>query len=151
MPRQLTFGDDRIPLFTTLTAVGTPRDITLDELAAELSYPADDETDRFSMIGTPRVTAPSRDGLIPHRLRDRFRPSETVTHCTWNGDANYYDVVVDGRQIDDADSYDAHPYHRALAIKDYIAFWKGVRFTGESIDRSISPSQPLAVSRLSWR
>lgn len=31
----------RVSLFTTLTAFGTPRDITLDELAVELFYPAD--------------------------------------------------------------------------------------------------------------
>ena len=32
-------------LFTTLTTFGTPRDITLDELAIELFYPADDATE----------------------------------------------------------------------------------------------------------
>ncbi|MEK8051537.1 helix-turn-helix transcriptional regulator [Ideonella sp. DXS22W] len=31
----------RVSLFTTLTSFGTPRDITLDELAVELFYPAD--------------------------------------------------------------------------------------------------------------
>lgn len=31
----------RVSLFTTLTTFGTPRDITLDELAVELFYPAD--------------------------------------------------------------------------------------------------------------
>ena len=34
-----------LALFTTLTTFGTPRDITLDELAIELFYPADDATE----------------------------------------------------------------------------------------------------------
>ncbi len=33
-----------LSLFTTLTTFGTPRDVTLDELAVELFFPADDET-----------------------------------------------------------------------------------------------------------
>ncbi len=34
----------RLSLFTTLTTFGTPRDVTLDELAVELFYPADDSS-----------------------------------------------------------------------------------------------------------
>jgi transcriptional regulator with XRE-family HTH domain len=34
-----------LSMFTTLTTFGTPRDVTLDELAVELFFPADDETD----------------------------------------------------------------------------------------------------------
>ncbi|MEO5902128.1 MAG: helix-turn-helix transcriptional regulator [Ilumatobacteraceae bacterium] len=34
-----------LSLFTTLTTFGTPRDITLDELAVELFFPADDAAD----------------------------------------------------------------------------------------------------------
>jgi hypothetical protein len=33
-----------LSLFTTLTTFGTPRDVTLDELAVELFFPADDAT-----------------------------------------------------------------------------------------------------------
>jgi len=36
-----------LELFTTLTTFGTPRDVTLDELAVELFYPADDATARI--------------------------------------------------------------------------------------------------------
>ena len=32
-------------MFTTLTTFGTPRDITLYELAVQLFFPADDETE----------------------------------------------------------------------------------------------------------
>ena len=38
-------GEHELSLFTTLTTFGTPMDITLSELAVELFYPADDETD----------------------------------------------------------------------------------------------------------
>lgn len=39
-------GDEELSLFTTLTSFGTPTDITVDELALELFFPADDATDR---------------------------------------------------------------------------------------------------------
>ncbi len=55
VPWQLTFGDDRISLFTTLTTFGTPRDITLEELAVELFYPADEET--ASLLNNANATA----------------------------------------------------------------------------------------------
>ena len=42
---ELTLGDVELSLFTTLTTFGTPRDITLDELAIELFYPADEATE----------------------------------------------------------------------------------------------------------
>src|ERR1700682_413422 len=35
----------QLSLFTTLTTFGTPQDVTLDELAVELFFPADDGTD----------------------------------------------------------------------------------------------------------
>lgn len=40
-------GGHRLSMFTTLTTFGTPRDVTLDELAVELFYPADDESARL--------------------------------------------------------------------------------------------------------
>jgi hypothetical protein len=42
---ELELGGAPVALFTTLTTFGTPRDITLDELAIELFYPADDATE----------------------------------------------------------------------------------------------------------
>lgn len=38
-------GEVELSLFTTLTSFGTPNDITVDELALELFFPADDATD----------------------------------------------------------------------------------------------------------
>jgi transcriptional regulator with XRE-family HTH domain len=45
IPLRLTVEDGELSLFTTLTTFGTPQDITLDELAVELFFPADDATD----------------------------------------------------------------------------------------------------------
>lgn len=41
VPLELDLGGVQLAMFTTLTSFGTPRDITLDELAVELFYPAD--------------------------------------------------------------------------------------------------------------
>jgi transcriptional regulator with XRE-family HTH domain len=48
-----TFVGDGVELsmFTTLTTFGTPRDITLDELAVELFFPADEGTARHFAAG----------------------------------------------------------------------------------------------------
>lgn len=45
VPCRLMVGGAELSLFTTLTTFGTPRDITLDELAVELFFPADDATE----------------------------------------------------------------------------------------------------------
>ena len=45
VPCRLLVGGAELSLFTTLTTFGTPRDITLDELAVELFFPADDATE----------------------------------------------------------------------------------------------------------
>lgn len=37
---------DDLSMFTTITTFGTPQDVTLSELAVELFYPADDETEQ---------------------------------------------------------------------------------------------------------
>jgi transcriptional regulator with XRE-family HTH domain len=45
VPLRLDIGGAELSLFTTLTTFGTPQDITLAELAVELFFPADEETD----------------------------------------------------------------------------------------------------------
>lgn len=47
VPLRLRVPDGELSMFTMLTTFGTPQDITLDELAVELFFPADDETDRM--------------------------------------------------------------------------------------------------------
>jgi transcriptional regulator with XRE-family HTH domain len=44
LPCRLAVGGSELSLFTMLTTFGTPRDITIDEIAVELFYPADDAT-----------------------------------------------------------------------------------------------------------
>jgi len=47
VPCVLDVGGATLSMFTTLTTFGTPRDITLDELAVELFFPADEDTERL--------------------------------------------------------------------------------------------------------
>jgi transcriptional regulator with XRE-family HTH domain len=44
VPCRLSVDGTTLSMFTTITAFGTPRDITLDELAVELFFPNDDAT-----------------------------------------------------------------------------------------------------------
>jgi transcriptional regulator with XRE-family HTH domain len=44
VPFRLEMGGVKLSLFTTLTSFGTPLDVTLDELAIELFFPADQAT-----------------------------------------------------------------------------------------------------------
>jgi len=59
--------------------------------------------------------------------REYFKPSATHTTCPWKGVASYYDVVVDGETNRDAAWYYPEPKEAARNIKDYVAFWRGVR------------------------
>lgn len=46
LPLELARGDERLRLFTTITTLGTPLDVTVQELRIETYFPADDATDR---------------------------------------------------------------------------------------------------------
>jgi uncharacterized protein (DUF427 family) len=59
--------------------------------------------------------------------REYFRESNTHTTCPWKGQASYYDVVVGGEANKDAAWYYPEPKEAAKQIKNYVAFWKGVR------------------------
>lgn len=58
---------------------------------------------------------------------DHFQPSEKHTICPWKGEASYYNVVVDGQVNKDAAWYYPEPKDAAAEIKNYVAFWRGVR------------------------
>ena len=45
IPLVMSRGELRLNLFTTLSAIGTPLDVTLQELSLETYFPADDETE----------------------------------------------------------------------------------------------------------
>jgi len=51
VPVRLQLGGDEVSLYTTLTMFGTPRDVTLDELAVELFFPADDASEAILRSG----------------------------------------------------------------------------------------------------
>lgn len=59
--------------------------------------------------------------------QEYFQPSDTHTTCSWKGVANYYTVVVDGQENKDAAWYYPEPKEKANNIKNYIAFWRGVK------------------------
>jgi DNA-binding XRE family transcriptional regulator len=63
VPWQVRLGGNELSFFTTLTTFGTPRDITLDELAVELFYPADDATDRLLAGGARSGVRPTGSGV----------------------------------------------------------------------------------------
>jgi uncharacterized protein (DUF427 family) len=58
-----------------------------------------------------------------------FKDSSTHTLCPWKGQASYYTIEVDGQQNRDAAWYYPEPKQAAAQIKDYVAFWKGVKVT----------------------
>lgn len=59
--------------------------------------------------------------------REFLRSSDNHTTCFWKGRASYYDVVVDGKVNENGAWYYPEPSAMAARIKDYVAFWHGVR------------------------
>jgi uncharacterized protein (DUF427 family) len=59
--------------------------------------------------------------------REYFSPSETHSTCHWKGIASYYNVQVRGKSNTDAAWYYPEPKEAAKSIKDYVAFWRGVK------------------------
>ncbi len=64
----------------------------------------------------------------PEAINDEFfGDSSSHTRCYWKGKASYFDVVVEGQTNADAAWYYPDPSTAASKIKDYVAFWRGVR------------------------
>jgi uncharacterized protein (DUF427 family) len=59
--------------------------------------------------------------------RELLQPSATHTTCHWKGEASYYTVAVDGQANTDAAWFYPSPKPAAAEIKDYVAFWHGVK------------------------
>ncbi len=59
--------------------------------------------------------------------RAHFRESLTHTTCPWKGQARYYDVVVGGEANKDAAWYYPEPKEAAVRVRNYVAFWQGVK------------------------
>lgn len=62
-------------------------------------------------------------------VEDFLVMSSTRTTCPWKGEATYYDIIIDGKQIKDAAWSYHEPSADAYHIKDCFAFWRGVRIT----------------------
>jgi uncharacterized protein (DUF427 family) len=62
---------------------------------------------------------------------EHLRGSELTSRCFWKGTANYYDVVVGDTVAKDAAWTYRTPSEAAENIRDYIAFWRGVRVEGD--------------------
>ena len=60
---------------------------------------------------------------------DFFKESSTHTTCPWKGLASYYTIEVNGTTNNDAAWFYPNPSDRAMEIKNYVAFWKGIEIT----------------------
>ena len=61
-------------------------------------------------------------------VNDEYLTSATATSsCPWKGTANYFDVVVDGEINRGAAWIYRDPKPAAADIRDYVAFWRGVK------------------------
>ncbi|HEU4348747.1 MAG TPA: DUF427 domain-containing protein [Actinoplanes sp.] len=58
---------------------------------------------------------------------DVLRPSETHTVCPWKGRASYYSLESGGHKTRDAVWYYPDPKPDAKAVRNRVAFWKGVK------------------------
>jgi uncharacterized protein (DUF427 family) len=58
--------------------------------------------------------------------REYLRESGKRTTCHWKGEASYYHIQVGEKQNTDAAWYYPEPRTAAKAIKDHVAFWRGV-------------------------
>lgn len=56
-----------------------------------------------------------------------LQESDTHTICGWKGTASYYNIHANGASNRDAAWTYPQPSQAAARIKDYVAFWKGVR------------------------
>ena len=61
--------------------------------------------------------------------KEFLRPTDIHTTCPWKGQASYYSLEVNGEVNRDAAWYYPEPKAAAAEIKDYVAFWKGVKVT----------------------
>jgi len=58
--------------------------------------------------------------------KEFFKNSDNESFCPWKGTASYFNLEVNGDVNQDAAWYYPAPSEAASAIKDYVAFWRGV-------------------------
>jgi uncharacterized protein (DUF427 family) len=59
--------------------------------------------------------------------REYISFSNHKTSCAWKGQASYYSLMINGELNADAVWYYADPKPEAEAIRNRVAFWKGVK------------------------
>jgi len=59
--------------------------------------------------------------------REYFETSNTHTTCSWKGEASYFTINVEGKRNNDAAWYYPNPKDKVANIKNYVAFWRGVK------------------------
>ncbi len=78
----------------------------------------------------------------PEALRQAyFQASIQHSTCPWKGRASYLDIVVDGAENPGAAWSYHEPMPAAEEIRDYVAFWHGVRI--EAADESCISSEQV--------
>jgi len=60
-------------------------------------------------------------------LMEHFQPSSHRTVCSWKGEAQYFNVVVNGEVNANAAWFYPEPKQAAKQIQGRVAFWKGVQ------------------------
>ncbi len=63
--------------------------------------------------------------------KEFFKNSNMHSTCPWKGEASYYSIEVDGKTNKDAAWFYPNPKEKAEQIKNYVAFWKGVKVIAE--------------------
>lgn len=64
----------------------------------------------------------------PEAIRSEyFQLSQKHTTCPWKGKANYFHLQVEEGKNPDAAWFYPHPSEKASHIKNYVAFWNGVK------------------------
>jgi uncharacterized protein (DUF427 family) len=74
------------------------------------------------------IKVEGNDYFPPSSVRHEYLvESDKHTTCHWKGVASYYDVVVEGKVSRQGAWYYPDPSAAAANIKDYLAFWRGVK------------------------
>lgn len=64
----------------------------------------------------------------PESINRRFfTESSTHTRCGWKGIASYYTIKIEDDYNQDSAWYYPEPLDKARSIKNYVAFWKGIK------------------------
>lgn len=63
--------------------------------------------------------------------KEHFKPSDLHTTCFWKGEANYYDIDINGSTNEGGAWYYPQPKDGSLErvkkdFTNYVAFWRGV-------------------------